>query len=68
MPRGVYTERGEILRLRLRMTRGEGLAMTKNEAFVMTKRKVLRMASGQPLEIDACAGIIEEESFAERLG
>ena len=30
--------------------------------------KVLRVASGQPLEIDTCARIIEEESLAERVG
>jgi len=26
------------------------------------------MGSGEPLEIDACAGIIEEENIAERVG
>jgi hypothetical protein len=35
------------------------LPRPNKSGLVMTKRKVLRVAGGQPLEIDACAGIID---------
>jgi hypothetical protein len=35
------------------------IAAPDKSGLVMTKKKVLRVASGQLLEINACAGIIE---------
>lgn len=49
------------------MTGGEGLAMTKKRG-VCNDEKESTQDDKRPLEINTCAGIIEEASFAERLG
>jgi len=45
----------------------KGIATPRQVGARNDNRKGPRMASGQPLEIDACAGIIEKESLAEHM-